>query len=431
MAKNNKGRHNNRLSPGAVASDSGSGTNYKQRGAMDISTALQEAAAKAAAEAASSLAPSHSSMWQKIYAERQGISWILVCAWIGWILGFGIGTGHLTGGAGPEVSPWRVSLGAKIRATTAFQRMTFQETPLSSSNDAYPDLRKEPSHPRVFSVLREAVIREESGYIHPDLGFLLPAPSGAARGLGMIRSSFQQCQSRCMPGIWMEKLNATTENQTDPFTGNNNIMYMQEEVLVKIPLNFQVTRTVAITTLTSLIPVEHHRRQTLQHLDDAALIVMFLAHERGLSQASRWLPYIASLPANPSCGYSMENRPHMLDAIDAMEGELGLEVQGWKAALAKVGKYADTIAKSLATDYGVFLRTPEEVPILENLKWALCHVASRATAGSNKHGTLRLVPIMDLINHDASAGPFVELTGKEKMSKCFGETCCDVVCRFH
>ena len=419
MAKTNKSRHNNRSSPGSAASDSGLGTNHKQRGAMDISTALQEAAAKAASEAASSRTPSYSSIWQKIYAERQGISWILVCSWIGWILGFGIGTGHLTGGAGPEVSPWRVSLGAKIRATTAFQKITFQATSLSSSNDLHFDLRNDPSHPRVFSVLREAVIREESGYVHPDLGFMLPAPSGAARGLGMIRSSFQQCQSRCMPGMWMEKLNAATENQTTQFTGDNNILYMQEEVLLKIPLNFQITRTVAITTLNAIIPADHHRRQTLQHLDDAALIVMLLAHERGLSKASRWLPYIASLPANPSCGYSIENRPYMMDAIHAMEGELGLEVQGWKAALGKVGKYADTIATSLATDYGVFLKTPEGITILDNLKWALCHVASRATAGSDKHGTLRLVPIMDLINHDASAGPFVELTGKEKMSKCF------------
>ena len=51
------------------------------------------------------------------------------------------------------------------------------------------------------------------------------------------------------------------------------------------------------------------------------------------------------------------------------------------------------------------------------IQWALCHVASRATAASEKYGALRLVPIIDMINHDVNAGPFEELTGKESVQK--------------
>ena len=62
------------------------------------------------------------------------------------------------------------------------------------------------SRPMAFSVLREAVIREKGGFVHPDLGYLVPAPSGAPRGLGMVRNSYHHCQIRCMPGSSEEKL---------------------------------------------------------------------------------------------------------------------------------------------------------------------------------------------------------------------------------
>lgn len=34
------------------------------------------------------------------------------------------------------------------------------------------------SHPMAFHVLREYVIRFDNGFVHPDLGLLVPAPSG-------------------------------------------------------------------------------------------------------------------------------------------------------------------------------------------------------------------------------------------------------------
>jgi hypothetical protein len=288
-----------------------------------------------------------------------------------------------------------------------------QASPFPASKETNPNLRNDPSHPRVFSVLREAIIREHNGYVHPDLGFLVPAPSGAARGLGMVRSSFHHCQSRCMPGIAEEKNQAPTS--PDKHTPNERPIYSQEEVLLRIPLNYQITRTVAINTLNLLVNLDTHRTHPLTNLDDAALLVMFLAHERGLSRESRWLPYIASLPKEPTCGYANWPRPQMTNAIEAMGEELGLDVNGWRDAVLKAGKYADRIVGSLAQDYGHFLRTPEGVAVVHNLQWAMCQVASRAIAGTEKHGALRLVPMLDLINHDASAGPFVELNGKESI----------------
>mmetsp|Transcript_10786 Transcript_10786/g.13780 ORF Transcript_10786/g.13780 Transcript_10786/m.13780 type:complete len:178 (-) Transcript_10786:12-545(-) len=53
--------------------------------------------------------------------------------------------------------------------------------------------------------------------------------------------------------------------------------------------------------------------------------------------------------------------------------------------------------------------------VTENIRWALCQVASRAVAGRENHGSLRLVPMMDMINHDEAAGMFEEILGNETM----------------
>jgi hypothetical protein len=193
-----------------------------------------------------------------------------------------------------------------------------------------------PSHPRVFAVLREAVIRERGGYVHHDLGLLVPAPSGASRGLGIVRDNYQKCQTQCLPGTgdeklqWMkERAEAIAKNETIPFPSSP--IYRQEEVLLRIPLSFQMTRSVALDTLSALVPADVQRKSSLHELDDAALLVLLLAHERGVGRFSRWLPYIASLPSEPSCGYSTNLRPYMLDTLNALREELGVEVQGWEA----------------------------------------------------------------------------------------------------
>lgn len=58
---------------------------------------------------------------------------------------------------------------------------------------------------------------------------------------------------------------------------------------------------------------------------------------------------------------------------------------------------------------------PKGMTASSTIQWALCHVASRATAASEKFGALRLVPMLDMINHDVNAGGFEELNGKERL----------------
>lgn len=404
--------------------------NKQSGGDSSASTSAAAPAAKAKANAAADAAKasvsissttkekSSSSLFQFLSAERQGIVWVSACALIGALIGFGIGTGHLSGAASEPVNPWRKSLGIKIRSSTTYQLLSLRTKPWTpllnlwetsiSLTTSRKNLLGDPGNPRNYDVLKEAILREPGGFVHPDLGMMIPAPSGAARGIGMVRDAYTKVQTRCTPGIASEKMKKP-ENQT---------LFMQEEVLIRIPLSYQMTRTTALDTLLPLIQAgDPNRKDPLQELDDAALLVLLLAHERGVSRASRWLPYIASLPTVPSCGYLTETRPYMLDAVAAYGGEVGVDVNGWVRELSKASAYAEKISSGLAKDYGVFIKSPEGVSIEDNLQWALCQVASRATAGDDKYGSLRLVPLMDMINHDANAGGFVELTGEESFDK--------------
>jgi hypothetical protein len=371
------------------------------------------------------------SSYQWCLQERQGIIWVIGCALLGSLFGFGIGSGWLTGEGNKQPNAWRIALGVRIRSTTSYQVLTFQNTAwdpyyqgrffshqMKSDNPrSHPvvsvdpqTLRSDPSHPTVYAVLREAVVREKGGFVHPDLGILSPAPSGAARGLGMVRNDYHLCQTTCVPGIAEEKRYAKLNNQTSV-----DSKYMQEEVLIKAPLAFQMTRSVALDTLLPKISGEAQQRANLHELDDAPLLALLLAHERGVGKYSRWLPYIASLPLEPSCGYSKNLRPYLLDSINALREELGLDVSGWPGELLKATQYAERITNALVKDYGSFLQHPTDLSAQENIEWALCQVASRGIAGSQKHGSLRLIPLVDIINHDANAGGFVELTGKERL----------------
>ena len=446
------------------------------------------------------------SLYQWYLQERQGIFWVLGCAFLGAIFGFGVGSGYLTGEIRTQnetPSPWRVKLGIRIRSSPTYQ--TFLGPWVEATNPADKDgiigtntgassdgtgkggngptpplstpsksssststasstsssgsrkfnrylhelewtrsqqiapedsevLRKNPSHPSIYAVLREAIVREKGGYVHPDLGFMLPAPCGASRGLAMVRSSYHKCQTNCIPGIANEKLfkqehpdgeseeqfvvgngSASSNNNTTKTKSPGQQTYMQEEVLIKVPLKFQMTRAVALETLLPRISTEAQRKANIHELDDAPLLTLLLAHERGVGRYSRWLPYIASLPLEPSCGYSTNLRPYLLDSINALKAEVGLDVNGWSTELQKATQYAERIAQSLARDYGAFIDHPSGTSAVDNISWALCQVASRGIAGSQKHGALRLIPLMDMINHDSVAGSFVELTGKEQL----------------
>ena len=63
-------------------------------------------------------------------------------------------------------------------------------------------------------------------------------------------------------------------------------------------------------------------------MDDAALLVLLLAHEKGSGIESVFLPYINTLPLNSSCGYMPNLCVNVLEAISIMGVEKIMDVNG-------------------------------------------------------------------------------------------------------
>jgi len=294
-------------------------------------------------------------------------------------------------------------------------------------------------HPMAFAVLREHVVRFDKGYVHPDLGFLVPAPSGASRGLGMVRDSYNKCQVQCYPGsaeeakslnenelmekmqqnktVTYEQIQATLRTQSTATTQQ----YTQSDILLRIPLEAQITRSTALQILKPLLPKGNGiLANGIHELDDGPLLALLLAHERALGSDSRFYPYIATLPLHPSCGWNPEWRQSVVDVVTAMAVEMGTDVQGWPAEITKAADMAERISRALGRDYGSYLAVGKDGSggdATESIRWSLCQVSSRAIAGRESYGSLRLVPILDMVNHDGEAGKFVELTGEERLEK--------------
>lgn len=321
-----------------------------------------------------------------------------------------------------------------------------------------------PSHPMGFYALREYIVRYDHGYVHPDLGFLIPAPSGAARGIGMVSDSYTKCQRHCFPGTAIERKeeemveqkriqelreqqlaeqeimdemkrqfpelssdNAESEGcstlpprPSPPFyqhkaenqTVSTTKTYSQHELLLHIPLEAQITRSTALEILKNILPEEVMKNQ-IAALDDAFVLTVLLAHERGLGDGSRYWPYIATLPPRPTCALHPASRQSVVDVVTALSVEMGTDVVGWPNEISKAAEVAERIVTTLYTQYKLFLATPPGMNLLDSLRWALCHVSSRAIAGREDHGRLRLVPMMDMINHDEAADKFHEVVGNE------------------
>lgn len=337
-------------------------------------------------------------------------------------------------------------------------------------------------HQLGFYTLREYIIRLDHGYVHPDLGFLIPAPSGAARGLGMVSDSYNRCQRHCFPGTVKEREDEervkrkniqklheqqmaeqeimdemkeefpelSSESSAEGVRGisqpprpssdssahqnpvpmrnitsnegtqaslhhkatSTSKPYSQHELLLHIPLEAQITRSSALEILKSIIPEEVMNSQ-IADLDDAFILTILLAHEKGRGDASRFWPYIATLPSNPTCALYPSSRQSVVDVVTALAVEMGTDVVGWPSEIAKAAEVAERIVGSLSMQYKSYLVAPDGGNLVDSIRWALCQVASRAVAGKERYGRLRLVPMMDLINHDEAADKFHELVGNE------------------
>ena len=371
-----------------------------------------------------------------------------------------------TAGASPKASPRSASPPTGRRKRGGFLSNLFSSSPTYAHDSQ-----------RAFAVLREMVIREEGGFVHPDLGFLNPAPVGADRGIGMVRDTYDNCQRRCNPGTvenyknlqveaaYIEeywKTNMTREDREERFYEGKQFVFYDEddpsqeeyltweemspnqrkaameypnehgplfhghdelpnlrarwtqtEVLLKIPLSIQMTRDVALETLGPLLPPDVARRAPLEELDDGIILALLLSHERGLGRESLWYPYIATLPPEPLCGYWPLYRSAAFDAITTLGLDIGMNVNSWPDEVLKASDHADRMARALNADYGRFLETVYGETSYDSIRWSLCQVFSRAIGGHSEHGNLRLIPVLDMVNHYLYASPSKELNGHE------------------
>lgn len=241
---------------------------------------------------------------------------------------------------------------------------------------------------KTFDALRKALQSQPGGYVHPSLGIISPAPtSGAPRGLGIV--------------------SAVKEKKTS-----------KDDALIKVPMSYQMTRSLALSTLTPLIPADVLRRVPLNDLDDAALLVLLLAHERGQGKKSKFKAYIDALPDGAGgCGWAGEGA----DDFRKLPNEV--EPEDIEAGIS----YAYRVSTGLAFDYGEYLvqtAWPREWKddASQALRWSLCTVSSRGTAANSIPGNYeggygtRLVPMADLANHDLMSAGFIELSGTERAS---------------
>lgn len=241
---------------------------------------------------------------------------------------------------------------------------------------------------KIFEALRKA-IEKSGGYVDRRLGLLSPAPCGAPRGLGIVSSKKKK------------------EGETS-------------DVLFKVPIEYQLTRQLALSTLTPLIPPNVLQALPLDELDDAALLVLLLAHEKGLGKKSRFKAYIDTLSNSvdgSGCGWASEG------AHDFRKLPREVEPEDVEAGLA----YAHRVSTGMASDYGEYLAKSAwpkdwQGETSNALLWGLCTVSSRGTAanqipGDSEGGTgIRLVPLADMANHDLLSAGFIELSGVERVA---------------
>mmetsp|Transcript_29824 Transcript_29824/g.59046 ORF Transcript_29824/g.59046 Transcript_29824/m.59046 type:complete len:594 (+) Transcript_29824:76-1857(+) len=215
------------------------------------------------------------------------------------------------------------------------------------------------------------------------------APCGAMRGLGFVKPQVEDNVAR-----------------------NVHSNGAEGETMIRVPLSMQTTREKALETLERIIPDPVKQTFPPSELDDAVILTLFLAHERARGLSSPWRTYIDSLPT-PSCGY-LRSRESISLAVTALH-DAGVDAYGWFNEVNKARENADRIVLNLSRYYGSYiysLGVKHKPSFL--LQWALCHVTSRGIVADPRHGRLRLVPILDMVNHDNVAGGFDEDQGKNK-----------------
>lgn len=260
-----------------------------------------------------------------------------------------------------------------------------------------------------FNALVEAV-QKEGGYVHPAISIISNCPSGAPRGIGIVKKE-------------KERIIDDEEEKKAKLENNSN------DILMKIPYSYQLTRHNALSTLSSLIPRVVLEELPLEELDDAALLVLFLANEYGLGEKSKYYAYVNTLPMKQAqgggvgCGWEIPDTD--LHNLLPLLTTGGVNMRDIEAAR----NYSHRVSNGMTKDYGEYLTQiswPKEWKEDSSLalQWGLCIVASRGTGSNlypgsttlNTSAGIRLIPLADLINHQYTSGGYIELSGREKIS---------------
>jgi len=183
-------------------------------------------------------------------------------------------------------------------------------------------------------------------------------------------------------------------------------------IWLRVPFSYQLTRNLALETLTPLIPDTVLEEAPLVTLDDAALLVLLLVHLRG-SSSKKWLPFLASLPEEPGCGWWGD------DADGITKRKVYQHIIS-EDVITGSRQYVGRVSNGMAGDYGPYLAQkywPKtwKGEAARAIEWALCIVSSRGTAASptTGGGSTRLVPLADMFNHNLQSDGFFELTEDE------------------
>ena len=147
----------------------------------------------------------------------------------------------------------------------------------------------------------------------------------------------------------------------------------------------------------------------ITEVEPLSRLALLLAHERSKGAASRWAPYIDSLPARPPCAWLLP--ADELRAVLRAAGCAGAAAARAEAAVARAAAAATARCEGLAAAYGAALGVGAA-----DVAWALGHVVSRAFGGGED---VALAPLIDSANHSAGAGkpfPLEEPEGDESSS---------------
>ena len=224
----------------------------------------------------------------------------------------------------------------------------------------------------VLNALKHKIERL-GGYVHPSIKLVSPSPC-------------------CSRGVITSDA-TTIDNNEDG-----------QELWIRVPPTYHLTRDLALQTLTPLIPGDVLDFAPLSTLDDGALLVLLLVHLKG-NGSKYWQPYLDSLPNYPTCGWYGDN------------GETFLE---YKHVALDSKRYVSRVSAGMTADYGHYLDNKhwpqewEESAALA-IEWSLCIISSRGTAASPEYGggLVKLVPLVDMFNHSPRYEGFKELTKED------------------